>query len=203
MQRSQTQPSPQHIFPRAFPNLFDLCKATSGMLIHSFSKASGAYRRAAHIGPMIHTIQRMCGKTSRQGRVDLSIPISLFALLSYIYSHSNVSADNWRLRYKFISLYGPVWTNHLAYFPPNLRLLLRLFLYLLTKHANSVAHLHTLQQTRRPVRDLRRPRADVCARLRSSQPRPISTKRAHHRSQERVKVQVRCRTHRAGYGSWG
>ena len=77
---------------------------------------------------------------------------------SYIHSHSDDSADNWRLRYKSLSLHGPVWANHLPYFPPNLRLLLQLFLYLLTKHTNSVA---TLWQTCQPIRDLRRrPRAE-------------------------------------------
>ena len=82
----------------------------------------------------------------------------------YSYIHSDDSADNWRLRYKYLSLHGPVWANHLVYFPPNLRLLLQLFLYLLTKHTNSVAHLRILRQprqTHQPVRDLRqRPRAE-------------------------------------------
>jgi cation diffusion facilitator CzcD-associated flavoprotein CzcO len=32
-------------------------------------------------------------------------------------------SDNWRLRYKSLSLHDPIWANHLAYlpFPPNVR----------------------------------------------------------------------------------
>ena len=108
--------------PLASPNLFNLCKETSGMLIHysPFTKASGAYWRAARI-----EFERR-GRTSEKGRVNLSIPIRRWAYLFYLYvhSHSNDSADNWCLRYKSLSLHGPVWANHLAYFPPNLCLLL-------------------------------------------------------------------------------
>jgi hypothetical protein len=124
------------------------------------------------------------------------------------HTHYNNSADNWRLRYKSLSLHDPVWGNHLAYlpFPPNVRLLLQPSYIRLQIITLSVAHLYTVRPTCQLVRDLHRCSKAQCVVVLHARPNQDRFRRnhaQHHRhSRERDQAQVRSRSRRVSYGSW-